>query len=968
MKRLRPVSFFFIAIIAAACAAVAQPTISVPQQTAQPSTIVATPQSTASSAPTPTEIKFSEPNGYTTLGEWSAEATTNLSRWQPGDLVTVQTTLNLTAAHLAAFNAAKIKVDGFALLVTAERTFDSEGWLHFASDEKMSTLITPTGLGIEGGVQGAVTKRFGYNFRTPVDELVTVPLNAAQKNGNQNQIAFSAQTKLSDDLPPGIYRLRLDFGVTANKKYYSLNGEAFSKRPFSKGRDCESEIYSPPIPASSKNVSGKFVDASAIKPRIPWVILASYNSNGYRGVVAEQDRARFALSNRNLIPDDVILPMYDENNPRNILAYNLEPQFPADTIDPRINIPWDYSKGEVAIQITQPDGKIVDLGTAPYVGKLGQFPTTKRAAFTAWKPPMYGQYRATVKGWISDVWGNKYEGGGVYSFWIAKRMTLATATFQGQAYPVGNRYGRDIGFSPPVSADVSITATLFVNSDPKNPRTISYSGKASSGGMFTASQGLKPLNFDAPGEYVAQVLAKYVEPDGTLWVESMRHAGVIYAEDTSIIAHGKKLSVKGKLVDRGNTNAEGWHNLDTDEQQLEHINFPYNAGDVLLIASEGQGANKIEPVLSWDYKDKPLGYDPNIQGIGLTNVAIQTSNGYSPHLFPEYITDWMYYYAAAPRPGFMGRFIVAENGTRAPYWPTTNTNFGGQINASSNGDSPGDIYRLIGGVVLRKQNQTPLYAGYMANAFIIPKGSGDNRVIVPGSEELLGSTGEKSRIFLAMNARPGIVYDTSMTFAPAFQIDPMLPVNMKFTLFYPDGRTVIASGVGDATGSWAGKDRWALDVAGMYRYTVESDWNGYKGLVPGMPKEGGAIYVVEKDRPANAPGITFNLQPLTKFDPSKAYKFTGYSTAKEINYAMIIPGAVLGQGTLPVSNGKFEFTFDPAALRQIAQTYDTKNNLTGKPELSDVVHLTFFSEETAPTVYHSFVRLIIRGNTINYAR
>jgi hypothetical protein len=83
---------------------------------------------------------------------------------------------------------------------------------------------------------------------------------------------------------------------------------------------------------------------------------------------------------------------------------------------------------------------------------------------------------------------------------------------------------------------------------------------------------------------------------------------------------------------------------------------------------------------------------------------------------------------------------------------------------------------------------------------------------------------------------------------------------------------------------------------------------------------------------------------------------------------MVIPGAVLGQGTIPVTNGKFEFTFDPAALNKIAQTYDVKNMASGKAELADVVHLTFFSKETTPTTYHSFVRLVIRGNTVNYTK
>lgn len=970
-SRLVLISIVILLLALAACVPPTQPIatrVPTPFRTASSSTSSTIPVSTSVPKPTlaPNEVRFSDV-GNTGFGEWRADIIATPARWTPGATLNVQTTLRLSDTYLNVLGSKNITPDAFLMLVTAERTFDADGILRLPSDERMSTLITPTGLAIEGGTQSAVSKRVGYGFSTPVDELVTVPMTAVQKIENMRQITFNVTTKLPADLPPGIYRLRLDYGAAVKNRPYNLNAEAFARRGFPRG-PCDSESYSPPILASAQHVSGKFIDATTIKPRIPWVILGNYNSNGYRGVVAEQDQPKFALSNRNLIPDDVILPMYDENNPRNVLAYTLEPQFPTDTIFDRQNISWDYTKGELTIQITQPDGKTIDLGTAPFVGNAGRFPTTRNPKFTQWKPPMYGQYTVKATGWTQDIWGNRYEGGGTYKFWIAKRITLATATFQGQAYPVGNRYGRDIGFSPAVPADVEVTATLFVNSDPKQAKTISYSGKASAGGLFTAAQGMKPLNFDAPGEYSAHVLAKYIDADGHLWVQSMRHAGVVYPTDTPIVAHGKKVRVKDKLLDRGETNFEGWVDKEKDIQYLDHINFPYNAGDVLLIAAEYQGANKIEPVLSWDYKNNPMGYDPGIQAIGMTNVRIQTSNGYSPHLFPEYITDWMYYYSGAPRPGLMGRFLVGESGTRAPYWPTTNTNFGGQINASSNGDSPGDIYRLIGGVVIRKQGQAPMYAGYMATAFIIPKGSNNNRVIAPGSEDLIGSTGEKARFFLAMNARPGMVYDQGTTFVPAFQIDPMVPANMKFTLNYPDGRQVVASGVGDAGGSWAGAERWTLDVPGLYRYTVDANWSGFKGLIPGMPKEGGEIYVIEKEKPANAPGITFNLPPLSKFDPSKGTKFTGASTAKEINYAMIIPGAVLAQGTMPVTNGKFEFAFDPAALASTAPTYDTKNQNSGRPELADVVHLTFFAQETKPSVYHSFVRLIIRGNTVHYTR
>lgn len=916
--------------------------------------------------PAGNQVRFTDV-GTTADGEWRAEIAATPSHWTPGSPLNLQATLRLPNTLLEGLRAKGIIPDSFLLLVTAERTFDADGIMRLPSDERMSTLLTPTGLGIEGGIQGAVTTRFGYRFRTPVDEFITVPLAATQENGDARVITFNVATRLPDNLPPGVYRLRLDYGVAMKTRRTNLNGATFALRGFPKGPS-DTDTYSPPFLASARHASGRMVDATTIKPRIPWLLMNSYNSNGYRGVVAEEDQPRFALSGRNLIQDDVILARFSESSPTSVNTYTLEPQFPTETIFARQNIPWDYTKGELTIRITQPDGKVIDLGTAPFVAKSGSWPTTRNTKFTQWKPPMYGLYTVRATGWTQDIWGNRYEGGGTYKFWVAKRITLATATFQGQAYPVGNRLGRDIGFAPAVPADVNVTATLFVHSDPNNVRTISYSGRATPGGVFGAAQGMKPLMFDAPGEYSAHLFATYTDADGHLWVQSMRHAGIIYPTDSPIVAHGKMLNVAGKLVERGETRKEGWADPATETQVLEHIDFPYRAGDVLLIATERQSANKIIPVLTWAQKNNPAPYDSKIQPIGYSNVRIQTSNGYTPHLFPEYITDLQYFYAAAPRPGFMGRFIVAEDGARAPYWSVSPNSFGGQIGASANGDAPGEIYRLIGGVVIRNQGQTPMYAGYMANAFTLPGGTKNNRVIAPGAEDIAGPTGQRARVFLAMNARPGMVYTRGTSFVPAFQIDPMLPVNMKFTLQFPDGRQVVSQGVGDASGSWAGSAA-VLDVPGVYRYTVDAEWNGHRGVVPGMD-EAGMMFVIDPDRPANAPKLAFTLPPISKFNAATGTQFNGTSTAPVVHYAAVIPGAVIAQGAIPVTNGKFGYTFDPNAINQKAPTYDTVNVVTKVPELGDVVHFTFFAEERGSDgqPHWSFVRLIIRGNTVHYTR
>ena len=906
-------------------------------------------------------VTFSSP-GHTDYGDWSAEATFAPSVWKPGDPLAVSTTITLTEAHLSALGALGLKLDGVCLLVTAERTFDSDGWIRLSSDERMSTLLTPTGLGIEGGIQGAITDRFGgYKFHTPVDQFTTMPLPAANASG-QRKITLTARQMLPADMPPGIYRVRLDYGFTAGKRTYSLNGETFARRPFFKGEPTESQMYGPPVRAAGTLVSGKYSDASTIQPRLPWTLLAAYNSNGYQGVVADEDQGRFALSNRFIIPDDVILPLYDVTG-KIKQAYSLEPQFPTDTIELRCNIPWDYTQGEMAVQITNPDGSATDLGTARWAGAKGQWPTTKAPRFTAWKPPAYGRYTVKVSGYTQDIWGNRYPGGGTYHFWIAERMTLATATFQGMAYPVGNHYGRDIAFNPPLPADVTVTATLFPNSDPAAAVTVSYNGKATVAGIFGAAQGVLPLNFTAPGEYSAKVLAKYVDSHGTLWVSTMRHAGVVYDPAGNLVARGKMVEIGGKPVDRGDTQTEGYTDA-AGVAHLQHINFPFNSGDVLLIASEGQGNNKIEPVLSYDYKDHPLTYDTGMQGLGLSNVIIQTSNGLSPHMFPEYITDWQYYYGAAPRPGFMGRFLVADSGTRAPYWKTSANASGGQIDAAPNGDTPGDIYRLIGGVAMRLHGQTPQYAGYLSSAFILPGGTKNNRVIAAGSEDLHGAHNLTGRLFL-VGTRPGMTYETGTLFGPAVQIDPVLPASLTFELEYPDGRRMVTTGTGDATGSWAG-DKWTLDIPGIYKFHLSGEWNGNAAVMPGLPPEGGFLYVLEANRPAGAPGLTFDLPVESTFDPRVGTTITGHSSGSSVAYAALIPGAVLDQGTLAVTGGAFRLTWNPSEMNSRSATYDIVDQATGKPGLYDVVHLTFFSEETAAdgTKYHAFQRILLRGNKI----
>lgn len=937
------------------------PNVTKPQDTS-----TGTPQPQPQPTPVVEEKVIFSKAANATLGNWSANVEYTPKTWEASAQVKMNVSISFSNELFTAFKPPLMQnVSHVSVLVTAERDFDPYGYQHTPWDEQISTLLTPAGLPIEGGGSSAVSSYNGYAQKTPVDAMFdtsivdfTVANSSLWRSGK-----VSASFTLPATLPPGIYRLRFDFGFKSGTKRLSFNGETMGIRP--KDLNSISCVYSPPISASGRDVSGTWVDSSRIVRKCYWVLLWDYNSNGYRGVVAQEDQKKVAISPRNLIQDEIILPKFDVN--RVALVYNLEPMFLLDKVNSQRNIPWRYTSGQWSVKITYPNGTSRNIGVAKFSAAKGYGATTKNASFTSWKPPVYGNYTVEGKGWIEDIWGNRYEGGGNYSFWIAERLTLATATFQGQAYNVGNRYGRDMAFNPPVPADVTVRASLYVNSDPDNVTTVVSTGKATSGGVFTAAQGLKPLPLTSSGEYFASVIATYWDSQNTLWVCAMRHAGVVYPLDSPIEAHGKKVTLRnGTIVDRGEQHWEGY-TLPNGTYVLDHVNFPYNQYDVLLIASDGNGSNKIEPVLTYRMKNSTAPYNSTLQTIGRSNLQIKTSNGLSPEMFPEYIIDMQYYYGSAPRPGFNSRFIVSHDNIRAPYWPTSPNSFGGQISASSNGDLPGDIYRFLGGVVIRNKNQSAMYAGYQASGFILPRGTNNNRVIGPGDEDLPSPDGEPARFFL-VSVRPGMVYYVGNSFGAVLQIDPVVPCDVIFTLTTPNGTNLVTTGKGDQYGYFVATNKWALDKPGVWAYTINATWNGHRGKVPGLPDSGGWIFVLENETLPSS-GMTLQMPEIQTFSPTAGLNITGHTTASKVYYATIIPGAVLEQGILSVSNETFQYSFNPQRMADKIQTYDIINLVNGKPEIGRVVHLTFFSEEHGTSgSYHSFVRVILRGTKAVYVK
>ena len=177
---------------------------------------------------------------------------------------------------------------------------------------------------------------------------------------------------------------------------------------------------------------------------------------------------------------------------------------------------------------------------------------------------------------------------------------------------------------------------------------------------------------------------------------------------------------------------------------------------------------------------------------------------------------------------------------------------------------------------------------------------------------------------------------------------------------------LVTTGKGDQYRYFVATNRWTLDQPGVWAYTINATWNGHQGKVPRLPDSGGWIFVLENETLPSS-GMTLQMAEIQTFSPTAGLNITGYTTASRVYYAAIIPGAVLEQGILSVSNETFKYSFDPQRMADKIQTYDIINLVNGKPEIGRVVHLTFFSEEHGISgPYHSFVRVILRGTKAVY--
>lgn len=934
-------------------------------------------------------------------GHWNAECSLNKAAFKKGDDVVINIKLKIDSPEFKEY----IKnYDGIGVIVVIDRIHDKDGHPNLITNNFMSTVLTPTGLPIEflqEPVKGYYPDDRFYHSIWELDSFKDKEqINFAQKTIETNYIL---NKKIPDNFPDGYYRFHLDFYVllkhdaeraildtdsvvkSKNQRerlsllsFLGPGGQQRNRAIFHRQSHYIQRVYPSPV----------FIVGDPKTPRMIWALFLDQVFMGTKGIVAQEDKEYFRLNGRHRIPDKFIIP------PGTTL--NIEPDFPTFFLDKTatsiteqnwpfcVPIPLDYKSGEFSVSVILPNGKEKNLGKSffsrPTLAGASSGISRYRFKFTK-----YGQYTIKVKGWINDLWGHKYEGGGTYYLWVANRLSFATSVKPGLPFEVGDSYSTSVFVHPPFPADITLDIAEYVNS--QKDKVINWHIEERCN-RFGYGYSKEKVVFPEPGEYIATINAQYKSPDGRLWMGNQVGSSVIAPVENYLEVTGRQYArPKSIPQERFNLNTEGRAERDGinicntfDYSPCVNMSVPYNSGDVMFTAAVPDGSNGIDGILS--------GFHPYA-----SHLKTETENYVYPYDFPEKIKKHAYFYFSAIRPGLIARSYVADPASEFndSYWDTNPAfdSFGRQFNAGEDDDLPQDVYRFMGGFVFRdlEKNKTD-YGIYSSIGIVIPEGSNNNRIVAPFSEPLLEVNGRQFYIFDAGAPSPGTIFEVNEPIGTGGLVFPAVGgINCEKKIIFPDGKEVISQGMSNRIGTLKMFPGTVIaDIPGVYKIKESCQYGAYRGDVVGTADGTYNIYVDDKNK-----SKFFRLRNprYFVFDPVKGLELKGAIIGDladvKLTYSVVMPGCVMDEGDLKVEKGKFSYKFRPEEFNAQFPNYNfhnflkkTKDGLVAeenifkqnflpkRSRIADLVMMTFFLEgkDRSKNNVYDAITVMLRGDKV----
>ncbi|MEE8452081.1 MAG: hypothetical protein V3R99_09210 [Thermoguttaceae bacterium] len=850
--------------------------------------------------------------------------------------------------------------------VTLSRFSDAEGRVVQASHTP--TLMTPTGLPIfsRGGYE-----RLRTNLRPVVESL--------RREGNRIEVHCRYRLPIEDrpSLPAGHYFGRVHWGPS------QLWRGGSGPTP----RNDENDVHAFLQGGTAQSVLPIFRIGNAKPPRIPWILLANTLSNGTRGAVAREQKGKYAFADKVLFHADKLIVAKEDPQTGRPISYRLEPFLP--TIGYAVGGPdrpvpplvkFLFPSGSLHVTVQKPDGSVDDLGTRPFRCARAKMPGLEHALFgsisirnvyqlTTLDPAFeyefadYGHYVVQMRGSIRDPRGLEYTGGGTYDVYVARPLDLDLGTVLSTPLQQGDTMSAVVHTHPAVPADVEVDVRLHVNSDADRPIRTLVRGKANRYGYFCPGDDADRLLMSGPGEYVVDVSASYTDPDGVLWMGSLRGASVVEGPRPKLTAHGRRglgpafkelgssplWYVARKIDPPGISGEERGENL--------QMFLPYMSGDVQWAADDTNSG--IFPVITCDDPQNVTRWksDPQLQQAGamgeLPLRLPQVSDKQLPAVqYPELIDTWAYYYVSVQRPGVTVRSFVGSGNVGRAYWGFGDV-YNWQLGNGREGDLPGDVKLQYGGAVYRNLSRNVNeYAIYGSMTAMISRGTRLGQRVFPPFQGAAGGPnggpllvldGKNIDMFLTpTGTMPGSILEVGDTFSFSGAVWPTLPSSVRWTVVTPSGRTIEHRGRANKIGHYyEPQDDFVVDEPGIYRVRVRLEHDGMtsagpvepplpSGSVLGAEDDTYCCYVVSRgsDFPldVDTPPQSVRLATDAGRNPGRGLSIRvsppGALSDVKVHVTAQLTGTVLESRDLPQRDGQYIYTYDPYRLGQVFTNLD----------------------------------------------
>lgn len=861
-----------------------------------------------------------------------------------------------------------------------------------------SPLLTVTGLGING-----------VGNRIYIGEVV-VQSSQFTRQGNRINAEFQLNSNTSYRLPDGYYTLAIDaqIGPSVNNRE-SLLENSLLAAPSSSDFQGESlppwwthavvKVGEPDIPRLPWALLWNTVSAGsrgkmALEDESVFSLRNKIVFDSERFILPMVDEVSGKAISYRLEP---FLPSMFQNNKSLIHPPVLSLQLPGGQLQVRVEKPDGTADDLGSAQFRQYRLGLADprrpstlFGETSVMTPLEL--TTMSDQFN-YAFTQYGRHIIHMTGEVEDVQGNVYEGGGRYEVWIAKPLNVVElGVFLGTPFEVGDYYSPTVRVEPGVPAEVEIDFRLHVNSSEQDVVQHQFTGTANTYGYFHPATDNPYLQIPAPGEYIVDVNASYWSPDGTLWMGGRRGANVVETPNSPLIAHGRRGMDRVHLPDRPQwffyNNFEGLFNSIGASSPDFTFPVPFHSGDVVWAADkmfDRVGNGEIVPLvrlqdtrgnIAADIVRRLDGFEHGIDGdirtlaqIGempmFTHAPISTQN---PVPNAADYRLWSYFYHVTMRPGVAVRAILDgdDHGGVGKYW-TFGDPYNLQPGSGPNGDLPGDIKLMFGGGVYRDLDKSiNEYVIHGSMAVIIDnddpmgertappfRGAGGG----PNGGPLLVIQGEEIDLFITpTGVRPGEVLEVGDTFSFAGQFWPLLPSKLGVEIVSPSGQRRQIEGMANKIGYFYDPNAdFVLDKPGVWSVNVQGI---HDSLISAGPVEspfptGGVLgsdsgnyyfYVVpesEQNPDLKIDFVQSALSPLDLFGDVPA----GW-TDVGVSHTLTMPGFILDQGEITVTDGTFSYQYDPIQLNQDFPNLDIRDqsNEGPTPQSVDTITLTFFIE------------------------